>query len=211
MTLAIVNLGISNVSSVEHAFDRLGVGWSRADSPQDIESASAVVLPGVGAFPDGMRRLAAKGLVEPLRRHAGTQRKPLLGICLGMQLLADLGEEHEPTQGLGLIPGKVTRLQPQEGARVPNIGWCGVEAAANSRLFSCAKTDPTFYFVHSYQFICESSGHVSATMRFGSTSVVAAVESGQTFGVQFHPEKSQDAGMDLLEAFVKIIGMRIGS
>lgn len=207
MSLAIINLGISNIKSVEHAFDRLGVGWKTVQEPEQIGEAKVVVLPGVGSFPDGMARLRQRGFAAPLRDLAQTRNRPILGICLGMQLLAEWGDEHGVTQGLGLIPGRVERLDPGQGERIPNIGWCHVEATPGSTLMSNLVSDPTFYFVHSYHFRCACEANIAATFRFGNASIVAAVEHGSLFGVQFHPEKSQDAGMEFLDRFMRSVGL----
>lgn len=206
MTLAILDIGINNTRSVEHAFDRLGVAWRYATTPADIGSATAIVLPGVGAFPDGMANLRARGLVAPLRDYANSG-KPMLGICLGMQLMADCGLEHENTEGLALIPGRVVTLRTDVGERVPNIGWCATVARPSSRLMNAVTDDPTYYFVHSYHFECACPDHEAAVMPFGGGAITAAIENGMVFGVQFHPEKSQDAGMALLERFTHLAGL----
>ena len=199
--IAMVDVGISNIGSVVEAFRRAGAPPLRVTrDPADLEDAPAVVLPGVGAFGDGMAALREHGLIEPIRRHAERGR-PLLGICLGMQILGETSKEHGEHEGLGVVPGRTVRLTPAEPAlRVPNMGWCDVSAARPGALFGEAGNGRSFYFAHSYRFEPTDSGDVAATIDYGGP-VVAAVERGPVLGVQFHPEKSQDAGLEVLESF----------
>jgi glutamine amidotransferase len=185
--LTVVDMGISNLSSVLEAFRRVGADVRVTARPDEVESAERLVLPGVGAFPDGMAALGERGLVEPIRRHALERGRPLFGICLGMQLLAEGSVEHGSTEGLGIVPGRVVRHEPRDPAlRVPNMGWCDVPELGES-----------FYFAHSYHLVPDDPGDVWATLDYGGP-VVAAVRRGSASGVQFHPEKSQDAGLALL-------------
>lgn len=185
--LTIVDIGLSNLGSVHQALNRVGASSMTARSGAELRAATAIILPGVGAFGDGMSALRTQGLVEPLRRHAGAGR-PLLGICLGMQLLADESEEHGCHEGLGLIPGRVVRLAPDDPSLpVPNIGWCDIG-------------ETPFYFAHSYHLVPDDPADGIAEIDYGGPVVVAA-RRGSVSGVQFHPEKSQDAGLQLLETF----------
>lgn len=202
--LGVVDLGISNIGSVIRAFQRLGCQVKVLSDAGAVAETQGIVLPGVGAFGDGMAALRAQGLVEPLR-EAVRAGKPLLGFCLGMQLLADHSEEYGNHEGLGLIPGKVVRLKPGQRERVPNIGWCDVTPHDGARLFHGVGSGTSFYFVHSYHLQCADPGHVAATIAFGSTSVTVAVEHGNVFGLQCHPEKSQDAGLAILDSFISIV------
>lgn len=207
--IAVVNLQISNLRSVMNALRRVDCDPSVTDSAGDIERADAIVLPGVGAFGKAMDALRDKGLVEPLRRRVLGDSVPLLGICLGMQLLADSSEEHGRHVGLGLVPGRVTRLAPRTaGFRVPNIGWYGVRPAGSGRLFPEAAVEQSFYFVHGFHLGCADVADVAATIDYGGQAVTAAVERANIFGVQFHPERSQDAGLDLLKRFVGLVERR---
>jgi len=194
--IAVIDMGTSNLRSVVNALERVGAAPTVTGDAADVARADTIVLPGVGAFAAAMDALKAKRLVEPLRQaaRAGT---PLFGICLGMQLLADTSEEHGEHAGLGLIPGRVVRLNPtQPGFRVPNIGWYPTRFADSDR------DDGHFYYVHSYHFVCAEPADVAATIDYGGTAVAGAVKRGNVSGVQFHPEKSQDAGLDLLAAVV---------
>jgi glutamine amidotransferase len=199
--IAVVDSGIANVGSVMTAMARIGASAHVTAAAEDVARASAIVLPGVGAFADGMMALRKRGLVEPLRAAAALGT-PILGVCLGMQLLASTGEEFGTHEGLGLVPGKAVRLVPTEGdERVPNMGWCDVEIRVDGGLF--VPQPASFYFLHSYHLVCDDPADVVATLRSGGGDVAAGVRRGYVFGVQFHPEKSQDAGLELLDRFAR--------
>jgi imidazole glycerol-phosphate synthase subunit HisH len=195
-TVALVDYGMGNRRSVEKALEHVGATVARTADPDDIRAADAVVVPGVGAFPEAMRRLNAAGLDEVIRERAegGT---PVLGICLGMQLLFERSAEHEGAQGLGLLPGEVTAL---EAPKVPHIGWNRVAMRRASGLTRGLGDATAFYHVHS--FVCRASeedvvGEGEYGERFASI-----VERDNVAGVQFHPEKSSRDGLHLLANFV---------
>ncbi|MCX5876794.1 MAG: imidazole glycerol phosphate synthase subunit HisH [Deltaproteobacteria bacterium] len=202
--IVIIDSKIANLGSVVAAFRHLGEAVTISDDPDIVASAEGLVLPGVGAFADGMESLQRLGLDGPIR-SAAAKGKPILGICLGMQLLAEESEEFGNHKGLGLIPGRVVRLAPKSGERVPNIGWCDVYPAGDSSIFCDITAGTAFYFVHSYHFLCNNRENSVAVIDFGHEPVTVAVERGNIFGVQFHPEKSQDAGLGVLEAFVTYV------
>lgn len=200
--LKIVDVGISNTGSVVGALERLGCKPTVATKPSELDGTTAVVLPGVGAFKDGIETLREKRFVDPLVRLARSN-VPFLGICLGMQLMASVSEENGQHDGLDLIAGRVTRLPGDEKEyRVPNIGWCEINPNGSPVLFSQADHQRAYYFVHSYYFRPSDSSRVAATMEFNGESIPVAVEHENLFGVQFHPEKSQDAGLELLHSFL---------
>ncbi len=202
--ITIVDSGIANIGSIINALRRFGVTASVADTPASVVSSKALILPGVGAFADGMQSLHRRSLVEPIRA-AASAGVPILGICLGMQLLAETSEEFGLHEGLGLIPGQVKRLKPAHAnERVPNIGWCDVSTAVRSRLFGDIPSGGPFYFMHSYALHCTNADHVAGTIAFGASAVCAAVERDNVFGVQFHPEKSQDLGLRCLDNFMRL-------
>jgi len=195
-TVALVDYGMGNRRSVEKALEHVGATVARTADPGEIRSADAVVVPGVGAFPEAMRRLNASGLAEVIKERAedGT---PVLGICLGMQLLFERSVEHEGAQGLGLLPGEVTAL---EAPKVPHIGWNRVAMRRASGLTRGLGDATAFYHVHS--FVCRASeedvvGEGEYGERFASI-----VERDNVAGVQFHPEKSSRDGLHLLANFV---------
>lgn len=208
--ISIIDIGVSNVGSIVQAFRRVGAEAVPTADPGEVEEAPAAVLPGVGAFGDAMAILRERGLAEPVQRrfHAG---KPLLGICLGMQLFAGESEENGLHEGLGLIPGRVARLEAGGGGeRVPNFGWRGVTPRRESRLFHAIPAGEPFYFAHSYHITSGEPSDVAATIEYGGGPITIGIERGNLFGVQFHPEKSQDAGLDLLAAFVSLVRDRGG-
>ncbi len=202
MKISVVNLGICNLGSLIEAFRRIGVSCDIVADASAVERCSSLVLPGVGSFGDGMAAIHRLGLAESIKDHAQAGKK-LLGICLGMQLLLEESEEHGNHQGLGIVAGRVVKLKKTSPAtRIPNMGWCEVTPSSSRRsLFTAEPQD--FYFIHSFHCECRNPEDVAATIDFGY-SVTAAVERGNLLGVQFHPEKSQDAGLALLERFASL-------
>ncbi|MGH6661984.1 MAG: imidazole glycerol phosphate synthase subunit HisH [Rhodospirillales bacterium] len=204
--LSIVDTETGNLQSVANAFRRVGLETIVVETAAKLERAQAIALPGVGAFEQGMSALRDKGLIEPLLRRANGDGVPLLGICLGMQLLADSSEELGNFAGLGLIPGRVIRLEmTRKGFRVPNFGWHVVTPCRAGVLFSAGAGPESFYFAHSYHFRCDRPEDAAATIDFSDRPITVALEHGNVFGVQFHPEKSQDAGLDVLERFARYV------
>lgn len=199
--IAIIEYGMGNVGSVYNAVTALGFEAEITASPGRIEAASHLILPGVGSFDEGMVQLAKRNLIQILETEVLVRHKPILGICLGMQMLATRGEEGKGGNGLGWIPGLTRRLTVDTAAyRLPHVGWNDVEPRQDSVLFErIAK--PIFYFVHSYQLIPEDPQIISGTTSYGE-AITAAIEWRNIFGVQFHPEKSQHAGLDLLANFL---------
>ena len=201
--IAIIDCGISNLTSVLHAFEFLKIPTQIVQRPEELKSFSHLVLPGVGAFPQGVENLRARGFFQAVPELVKSG-KPILGICLGMQLLAELGEEFSLTPGLALIPGKVKKIPTQSAEiRLPHIGWNSVTVHSPSALWRGLEKDPTFYFLHSYAFADLPVELVAAHCEYGH-SIIAAVERENVYGVQFHPEKSQKTGLKLLENFAKL-------
>ncbi len=194
--IAIVDYGVGNLKSVSNAMKYLGLETKITGEGQALERASAIILPGVGAFPDAADKLRSLALDEVLIRQA--EQKPILGICLGMQLLFDRGEEIRPTPGLGLIPGRVDRIQTEY--KLPHIGWNSLTFQNDCPLFHGLEDGVHVYFVHSFCGYADSEEDVSARTDYGP-SVVAAVHRGNVFGCQFHPEKSGEPGLQILRNF----------
>ena len=201
--VAIVNTGLSNLDSISRAVEECDSSPVVTDNPEDIDRATHIILPGVGAFPAAMARLAARGLVEAMTEHVVGRGIPFLGICLGMQLLATKGSEIRDTPGLGWIDGDVDLLAPGPGERVPHVGWNEVVPVNDSPLFRGIPSERDFYFVHSYVLRAARDEDIAARTPYGG-GFVSAVQRGMIFGVQFHPEKSQRAGFDVLRNFLTI-------
>jgi glutamine amidotransferase len=196
--IAIVDYGMGNLRNVQRACDEIGVASAVTADPVVIASAERVILPGVGAFGEAAKRIDGLGLRAPILAHTQAG-KPLLGICLGMQLLCACSEESPGARGLALLEGKVRKFD--EGVKIPHIGWNDVAAVGDSPLFPPDNVRGVFYFVHSYRL--DVMPFTTAMTHYGSP-FSAAVERGNIFGVQFHPEKSQARGLDLLRAFANI-------
>ncbi|MDG2526661.1 imidazole glycerol phosphate synthase subunit HisH [Stenotrophomonas sp. HITSZ_GD] len=194
--LALIDAGGANLGSVSYALERLGVQATLVRDAAGLEGAERVILPGVGAAPEAMRRLHAQGLVEPLRRL----QVPLLGICLGMQLLFERSEEGE-VECLGLLPGVVRRLHPALGIRVPHMGWNRLLPLRESALMDGLPERPHAYFVHSYA--APVTPHTVAACDHGGL-FSAVVQHGRHAGAQFHPERSAETGARILQNFLEI-------
>lgn len=202
--VAVVNYGMGNIDSVVRALEECGAEVRVTDREEDFEWAGAVVLPGVGSFTDGMQCLKERDLVDILRRQVLEKCIPFLGICLGMQLLASRGTEGGDTPGLGWIPGAVQRLSPDPvGMRIPHVGWNEVHFKDQAALFGGIEQGKDFYFTHSYRLVPNEPADVMAETPYGG-SFVSAVRKQNVFGVQFHPEKSQKPGFQLLKNFLAI-------
>ena len=201
--VTIVDYGMGNIASVRNAFHYLGVDTEVVNTPPGVMTARLVVLPGVGAFGDAMRNLHSLRLIEPLNRKVMEERIPFLGICLGMQLLADESDEKGTHEGLGWIPGRVEALDVTP-LRVPHMGWNDVIANSEDDLMRGLQQNPSFYFVHSYQLRCKNRDDIHSTVNYGG-EVTAAVRRNNLFAVQFHPERSHHNGLGLLTNFLNSI------
>ena len=198
MKVAVIDYGLGNLGSVRRAIAELGAEPVLADKPEQLAAADRVILPGVGSFADGMALLRKRGWVGALRET----RKPVLGICLGMQLLASRGTEGGDTEGLDLIPGKVIGLDTLGcGLRIPHVGWNSVAVDDPSRILRGITSGTDFYFVHSYVFQPREATDVVATTSYG-VPVTAVVGRANVMGTQFHPEKSSKAGFRVLRNFL---------
>ena len=200
--ITIVDYDAGNLKSVEKALISLGETPRISRDPQAVREAEKLILPGVGAFGDAMKNLDAFGLTDALREAAG-RGTPLLGICLGMQLLFSCSEESPGVRGLDILPGSILRIPPAEGLKIPHMGWNSLEVREDSRLFAGIPRNPYVYFVHSYYLKAERESDVAATAWYG-TRIHAAAESGNVFGCQFHPEKSSRTGLAILKNFVAL-------
>lgn len=203
MEVAIINYGMGNLRSVANAFGALDCPAEIVVNPEELSRADRIVLPGVGAFGDGMDNLRRGGWIERLNEEVCQKRKPFLGICLGMQLLATTGLEHGTHEGLGWVPGVSRRIPPGDASlRVPHIGWNDVRFCKKDGLFASLNEEQTFYFVHSYILAPDDPHVVSGVCSYG-IDFPASIETGNIFATQFHPEKSHRAGLAVLKNFVE--------
>ncbi len=204
--VAIIDYDAGNIKSVEKAFEYLGASTIVTRDPKEIFSADRVVLPGVGAFGDAMRRLSEYDLI-PTIKEVVSKELPFMGICLGQQLLFDSSEEADGVSGLGILRGKLCRIPETDyqgnSYKIPQIGWNSLKFPRQGRLFKGIDQDSYVYFVHSYYLHAEDRNIVTATCDY-NVQVDASVESGNVFACQFHPEKSADVGMQILKNFLEI-------
>ena len=202
MSVLIVDYGLGNLSSVSRTFEKCGADVVIDDRPESAESADHIVIPGVGDYAEAISRITDSGWDVALRRAALENKVPVLGICLGMQLLSTTGEESGQNQGLGLIDGRVIRLVPVEAEeRIPHVGWNEVYSIENSPLFSGIAPGTDFYFVHSFHFKPAITDDAAAVTPYCG-EFVSAVSKDNIYGVQFHPEKSSKEGMTLIRNFI---------
>jgi glutamine amidotransferase len=198
----LIDYGMGNLGSARHALELCGTDVIVSREPLDALTVDRLVLPGVGAFGEGMALLRDRGWVPAIASALENPDVRLLGICLGMQFLADKGFEGDETNGLALIPGEVRRLEPSDATlRVPHVGWNEVHYRRPSPLFTDVAAGSDFYFVHSYQFLPVRYEDIIAATPYGG-DVVSAVARGNVMGVQFHPEKSARAGLQVLRNFL---------
>jgi glutamine amidotransferase len=200
--ITIVDYSVNNLRSVQKAFEHLGRQVEVSRDAGEIARAEKLVLPGVGAFGEAMKNLNERELVEPIL-DAVSGGTPILGVCLGMQLLFDWSEEMGLHQGLGILSGKITKLADAPGLKIPHMGWSALEFPRQSRLYAGLEVGEMVYFVHSYRAVPDERELVAATAHHGE-SFVAGVEQDHIMGAQFHPEKSSAAGLKILDNFARL-------
>jgi glutamine amidotransferase len=201
MSISIIDYGMANLRSVQKGFETVGVPAQIISTPQEIERAGRIVLPGVGAFADAVRTLRGKELAGPILRHID-QGKPFLGICLGLQMLFDVGYEDGRHEGLHVIPGKCVRFDVDEklGLKVPHMGWNQLNHARPSPLFKGLPPDAGVYFVHGYHVVPDDPSVIATTTDYGAP-FVSSIWRDNVVATQFHPEKSQKVGLQILKNF----------
>ena len=208
MNVTIVDYNSGNISSVINSFKEAAkdkVNIEVTANLNKIKSSDKVVLPGQGSFKSCIDALnSINGLVDTLNEFAIKNKKPLLGICVGLQMFADIGYEESETKGLGWISGKVSKINNQEGKfKLPHIGWNEIKVVKNSKIFKGIENKSHMYFVHSYEFIPEDKNVISSTTDY-SSNIVCSVEKENIFGTQFHPEKSDKLGLQIINNFINL-------
>ena len=208
MNVTIVDYNSGNISSVINSFTEVAKNKVNIEVTSDlnkIKSSDKVVLPGQGSFKSCVDALnSINGLVDTLNDFAISKKKPLLGICVGLQMFADIGYEETETQGLGWISGKVSKIDNQNGKyKLPHIGWNQINIIKESKLFRNIQNNSHMYFVHSYEFVPDDKSIISATTDY-SSKIVCSVEKENIFGTQFHPEKSDKIGLQIIQNFINL-------
>ncbi|MCG3470209.1 imidazole glycerol phosphate synthase subunit HisH [Xenorhabdus bovienii] len=203
LKIAIIDYNMGNIKSIINAINYNGNNYKIivTHDKDEILSSNCIILPGVGAFPDAIKKLKEKDLINTLHTAVIKNKKPTLGICLGMQLLFDSSEEITLTNGLGFIPGKVNYITPQKGLRVPHVGWNSLIIEKNNEIFNYLEEDKDFYFVHSLHVECDEK-YILAKFDYGEL-MTAAVKKDNIIGMQFHPEKSQRIGLLAIKNFLE--------
>ena len=208
MNVTIVDYNSGNISSVINSFKEVAkdkVNIEVTSNLNKIKSSDKVVLPGQGSFKSCIEALNnIDGLTDTLNEFVKTNKKPLLGICVGLQMFADIGYEETETKGLGWVPGKVSKINNQNGKyKLPHIGWNQINIVKDSKIFQNIENNSHMYFVHSYEFIPEDKKVISATIDY-SSNIVCSIEKENIFGTQFHPEKSDKTGLNLIQNFLNL-------
>jgi len=208
MNIAIVDYNSGNISSVINSFQEVAIDKVNIEVTSDlnkIKTSDKVVLPGQGSFKSCVEALNnINGLVDTLNEFVIDHKKPLLGICVGLQMFADIGYEEIETRGLGWIPGKVSKIDNQNGKyKLPHIGWNQIDILKKSKIFKNIENNSHMYFVHSYEFIPKDKNVILATTNY-SSKIVCAVEKENIIGTQFHPEKSDKLGLQIIKSFINL-------
>ena len=202
--LGIINYGLGNIKSVTTAIEKIGSKYIILSEPKEFKKVKKLLLPGVGAFSKGMDNLKIKGLDDAIKKDVLINEKPILGICLGMQLLATESEEYGLHSGLNLIPGRVIKIDCKKfNYTIPHVGWNQIQQNNKSLLFKDIPNNTDFYFVHSYHYVNNKKEHVIGKSEYG-VSINSVINKKNIYGIQPHPEKSQYYGLRLIKNFLKI-------
>ncbi len=202
MSLALLNTSFCNLNSVINALNYCGIEHEVIDTAKQIKDFSKLILPGVGSFKHAMEYLNNNGFTEAITEHSSIKQRPLLGICLGMQLLSEFSQEGGGAIGMGLISGKVNRLNDNfQTYKVPNIGWCRVDISVDKLIFKNILSQTSFYHIHSYYFVPKEASDICATIDFAGEKVCVGIHRDNIYGLQFHPEKSHASGLQILKNF----------
>jgi len=200
--IALIDYKAGNLNSLTKAFEKIGAKSFIAKDPKDLQKADKLLLPGVGSFAEAMRNLKELGFLEPLKEQVLVQKKPVLGICLGMQLFLEKGYEGGFCEGLGFIEGQVLKFEEDWGLKIPHMGYNELEILKQEPLYQGIENGSDFYFVHSFYVKCKDE-FASAKCEYGR-KFIASLQKDNIFATQFHPEKSQNLGLKLLENFTRL-------
>ena len=204
MKISIINLGINNLLSVQRIINEIGHKAHLANSPNDLKNVDKLIIPGVGSYPEAIKKIEAEGWKKEILFHAHVKKIPILGICLGMQILSTLGYENEKTKGLNLIEGEVVDLKELKCKFItPHVGWNEVNIKCKNRLFENIENFTDFYFVHSFVFKNKKKENIISKTNY-DIDFSSAIQNENIYGVQFHPEKSSKPGKQLLNNFIEI-------
>ena len=200
--IALIDYKAGNLNSVAKAFEKIGAKNFITQDPKDLQKADKLLLPGVGSFKEAMKNLKELGFIEALKEQVLVQKKPILGICLGMQLFLERGYEGGVCEGLGFIEGEVVKFEEDLNLKIPHMGWNELEILKQDPLYQGIEDKSDFYFVHSFYVQCKDE-FVSGKAQYGH-KFVASLQKDHIFATQFHPEKSQNLGLKLLENFIRL-------
>lgn len=200
MIIAIVKYGMGNVTSVQKAIKKLGYQSIITDNHNELRNSDLIILPGVGSFKKGMENLHESGLVDILTEEVMVNKKPFIGICLGMQLMATYGNEPESVDGLGWMDGEVLKIESPSGLRIPHLGWNNIQTSLDNQFYN-EFNNLDYYFIHSYHFKAANPEDVTMTVSYDG-DLVAGLQKDNIYAIQFHPEKSQEVGMRLLKKII---------
>ena len=207
--ISLIDYGLCNLYNVSNAFEYVGADISIVDKPEQIKKASYIILPGVGAFKNGMRGLKLRGLIDPIKEHI-EKKRPFLGICLGMQMMLSKSYEFGEIDGLDVIPGNVVKIPNKNknnvSHKIPHIGWNNLsflDSYAQDSIFDKKINKSSMYFVHSYKADCDNKNNIVAVTNYNDIEINAIIKQDNAYGCQFHPEKSGKYGLMLLNDFLK--------
>jgi len=204
-SITIIDYNMGNARSVQNALKKLNVEAKIVSKPKSLENSCAIILPGVGSFKQAVENLKAKRLFQEINTLVLDKHIPFLGICLGMQLIAQDSTENVLTKGFGWIKARVRRMDLEQQYRLPHVGWNQIEKRGNPVLLSRIENHTNYYFDHMYAFSCSNLSPVSSTVNYGNKAIISSIEDGHIFGTQFHPEKSQLNGLRVLKAFTEFV------
>ena len=202
--LGVIDIGSGNLYNLIKNIKKFNVDIQIIDNNKKLQYLDGLLIPGVGSFSSGMETLKKKNYIDEINKFKNTF-KPILGICLGMQLLLSSSKEFGNHKGLNFIPGNVIPIPYQNGWPVPNIGWCDININLEQKPFQGINLKSNFYFIHSFYCMPENSNHIVGSIKYGSIKIPAIIKNKNTFGCQFHPELSGDSGLDILSNFIKML------